>query len=71
MSARTVEVEIDHGQIKACDGSALPEHARGVLSIVESAAVRDPFRVDPTLKVTFLEDPTLPLDPEGWPDSEW
>jgi antitoxin (DNA-binding transcriptional repressor) of toxin-antitoxin stability system len=28
----------------------------------------DPFKPDPDLKVEFLEDPTLPLSEEAWPE---
>lgn len=34
--------------------------------------VADPFRPHPVLsKVVFHQDPTAPLDPEDWPESEF
>ncbi|MGF1657434.1 MAG: type II toxin-antitoxin system Phd/YefM family antitoxin [Verrucomicrobiales bacterium] len=30
---------------------------------------QDPFDPDPELRVIFHRDPTLPLDPEDWPEA--
>lgn len=56
MSGESPEVGIDNRRIKTCDGKQ---------------EVRDPLKQDPALlKVIFLEAPTLPLDPDGWPDDD-
>lgn len=31
--------------------------------------VKDPLVQDPKLKAICLEDPSLPTDPDGWPDN--
>jgi hypothetical protein len=71
MGWHTLEVEIEHGRIKACGDALLPEHARGFLTLRTPDVVRlDPLKQDPELmKVEFVEDPTKPLDPEDWPEA--
>ena len=69
MSGKALEVELDHGHIKACDGTLLPEHARGILTLLPKRENVNRLKRDPALAVTFLEDPTAPLEPEDWPEA--
>jgi hypothetical protein len=36
MNPVAIEVEIDHGKVTPVDGQALPEHARAILTVLES-----------------------------------
>ena len=45
--------------------------ARDGEAVVELRAlpkIKNPLTQDPSLKAVFLEDPSLPTDPEGWSD---
>lgn len=72
MSLVTLEVTIDHGRITPAGPESLPAHARGLLTLLpEPVTGRDPLQPDPALqRVRFLEDPTSPLQPGDWPESE-
>ena len=71
MSAQTIEVELDHGYVTACGDITLPDKARALLTILpERKPDHDPLMPHPELrKIIFHEDPTKPLDPEGWPEA--
>ena len=66
-----IEVELDHGHVTACDGTMLPEKARATLILrFEPKPGHDPLTPHPELgKAVFHEDPSLPLDPEDWPEA--
>ncbi len=37
-------------------------------SDIQTKKQRDLSKINPRLKVIFYEDPSLPTDPEGWPE---
>jgi len=71
MSLTTVEVELDHGMIKAKDGSVLPDHAEALLTLLpRSSPTADPLARHPELgRAVFHEDPAKPLSPGDWPEA--
>lgn len=60
---RQVEEEGEHIRIA--------RNGRPVAELSPIIKKRDIFRVNPALKAECFCDPTAPLDPEDWPDSEW
>ena len=71
MSLLTLEVEIDHGRVIPRGGETLPENARALLTLLPATtAKRDPLTPHPELmNIKFYEDPTMPLEPEDWPEA--
>ncbi len=70
MSLMTIEVEIDHGKIIPKGADLLPDHAVGLLTILDGSKDRaewSPLVQNPALWVISHEDPTAPLHPEDWP----
>jgi hypothetical protein len=65
MSYRTVEVEIDHGQVLAKEAESLPDKASGLLTILAPAAPQQP-RPSGLARGQFLvpEDFNAPLPEE-------
>lgn len=46
-------------------------HGKPVAELRQVKSSKDPLRLHPKLsQVVFHEDPTAPLDPEDWPDSD-
>ena len=66
-----IEVELDHGHITPCGDATLPDKAHAVLIIrPERKPGHDPLKPHPELRhIVFHEDPSLPLDPEDWPEA--
>ncbi len=74
MSYVTLEVEIDHGRIIPKGTDLLPEKANALLTILPDEAARiiafNRLTPNPNLPpILFFEDPSLPLDPEDWPEA--
>lgn len=47
-------------------------HGKPVAELRQVRSLKDPLRLHPKLsQVVFHEDPTTPLDPEDWPESDW
>ena len=63
MSYRTVEVEIDHGQVLAKGAESLPEKASGLLTLFPSA-VTQPAALSPLPALEALQN-HLALDAAG------
>jgi hypothetical protein len=64
VSIRTIEVEVIEGQVRPTGGAALPETARGFLTIVEAGAAK-PKDGDAAIALNqFLKAPDFPLTPE-------
>jgi hypothetical protein len=72
MSLITIEVAIDHGRVTPTEPVELPDVARGLLTILPSAPpARDPLAPHPVLsKGRIHGDPTEPLSPEDWPETQ-
>lgn len=62
LSALLAEIE-DHGE-----SFLICRNGRPVAELRPVRAARDPLVNDPRLAVVFHEDPSLPLDPEDWPE---
>lgn len=71
MNYLTVEVDLDHGQVRPRGPGQLPERARALLTLLESdagASVRKPDSAEAGL-VRFLSGPDFALTPEQFRSS--
>ena len=65
LSALLAAVEERGESVRIC------RNGKPVAELRPIAVVKDPFQQDPELAgAQFLEDPSLPLKPEDWPDTE-
>ncbi len=44
----------------------IARNGQAVVELTPVKEVRDPLRLNPALAPIFLEDPSLPTEPEGW-----
>ena len=64
LSALLLEVEKKGTLVRIC------RNGKAIAELKPILHKKNPLKTNPRLKVKILEDPTLPLDPEDWPEAE-
>ena len=70
----SIEAIYENGVLKPLSAVGLKENHRYRLTLQETSDTESDFSLDaahPVLgRIIFNEDPSLPLDPEDWPDED-